>query len=337
MIVVLKKGTPSEEVSRISEWLSHFQLEVNPIVGQETTILGLVGDTTAIDKNTLMLNQYVDKVLKVQEPFKRANRQLHPEDTIVDISGIKVGGNKLAIMAGPCSVESETQICDIAEHVKADGAAILRGGAWKPRSSPYSFQGLKAEGLELLNIAKKKTGMPIVTEITNPANIEYFLDKVDCFQVGARNMQNFDLLAELGRTNKPVLLKRGFSNTMKEFLMSAEYILAGGNDDVILCERGIRTHETYTRNTLDVSAVPALKRLSHLPVVVDPSHAAGIYWMVEPLAMAAIAAGADGLMIEVHNDPEHALSDGAQSLTYENFHKTMEKIRAIAAVVGREV
>lgn len=337
MIVVLKKGTPSEEVSRISEWLSHFQLEVNPIVGQETTILGLVGDTTAIDKNTLMLNQYVDKVLKVQEPFKRANRQLHPEDTIVDISGIKVGGNKLAIMAGPCSVESETQICDIAEHVKADGATILRGGAWKPRSSPYSFQGLKAEGLELLNIAKKKTGLPIVTEITNPANIEYFLDKVDCFQVGARNMQNFDLLAELGRTNKPVLLKRGFSNTMKEFLMSAEYILAGGNDDVILCERGIRTHETYTRNTLDVSAVPALKRLSHLPVVVDPSHAAGIYWMVEPLAMAAIAAGADGLMIEVHNDPEHALSDGAQSLTYENFHKTMEKIRAIAAVVGREV
>lgn len=337
MIVVMKKGAPKQEIELLSGWLEHFNVTVNPIIGAETTILGLVGDTSAIDKDTLMLNHWVDRVMKVQEPFKRANRAMHPDDTIVNIGGVEVGGNKIAVMAGPCSVESEAQICEIAEEVQRQGATILRGGAWKPRSSPYSFQGLKAEGLDLLYEAKKKTGMPIVTEITNPAHIELFLDKVDCFQIGARNMQNFELLKEVGKTDKPVLLKRGFANTLEEFLMSAEYIMAEGNEQVILCERGIRTYETYTRNTLDISAVPALKRLSHLPVVVDPSHAAGIYWMVEPLAMSAVAAGADGLIIEVHNDPAHALSDGAQSLTYTHFARTMGKIRSIAVAIGKEI
>lgn len=337
MIVVMKKGAPQQEINTLSHWIEHFNVHVNPIIGEETTILGLVGDTSAIDKDTLMLNTWVERVMKVQEPFKLANRAMHPEDTVVDIAGVKVGGNKVVVMAGPCSVESEPQICEIAAEVQHQGATVLRGGAWKPRSSPYSFQGLKAEGLELLYKAKQKTGMPIVTEITNPAHIELFLDKVDCFQVGARNMQNFELLKELGKTDKPVLLKRGFANTLEEFLMSAEYIMAGGNEQVILCERGIRTYETYTRNTLDISAVPALKRLSHLPVVVDPSHAAGIYWMVEPLAMSAVAAGADGLIIEVHNDPAHALSDGAQSLTYTHFARTMGKLRAVASAVGKEI
>ena len=338
MIVVLKKGCPKEEVERLTNWIEHFHVSVNPIVGEETTILGLVGDTSAVEKDTLMLNHWVDRVMKIQEPFKLANRQMHPNDTVVKIGGnVEVGGKKIVVMAGPCSVESEPQICEIAEEVQRQGAAILRGGAWKPRSSPYSFQGMKAQGLDLLCIAKEKTGMPIVTEITNPAHIELFEGRVDCYQVGARNMQNFELLKELGKTNTPILLKRGFANTLEEFLMSAEYIMAGGNDQVILCERGIRTYETYTRNTLDISAVPALKRLSHLPVVVDPSHAAGIYWMVEPLAMSAVAAGADGLIIEVHNDPAHALSDGAQSLTYKHFARTMDKVRAVAAAVGREV
>lgn len=337
MIIVLKTGVPNEEIERLSNWLTHFNVSVNPIRGAETTVLGLVGDTSSVDKDTVMLNPWVDKVMKVQEPFKRANRKMHPDDSIINIGNVPVGGKKLAIMAGPCSVESEEQIIDVAEHVKAQGAAILRGGAWKPRSSPYSFQGLKAEGLELLNLAKEKTGLPIVTEITNPAHIDLFMDKVDCFQVGARNMQNFELLKELGQVDKPVLLKRGFANTIEEFLMSAEYICAGGNENVLLCERGIRTYETYTRNTLDISAVPVLKRLSHLPVIVDPSHAAGIYWMVEPLAMASIAAGADGLIIEVHNDPANALSDGAQSLTYKSFEETMTKLRAVAQAVGKEI
>ena len=237
-------------------------------------------------------------------------------------------------MAGPCSVESREQIIDVARHVQAEGATVLRGGAWKPRSSPYSFQGLKAEGLDLLHEAHLDTGLPVVTEITNPKNIELFLDKCDCFQVGARNMQNFDLLKELGQTRKPVLLKRGFANTIEEFLMSAEYVMAGGNEKVILCERGIRTYETYTRNTLDISAVPVLKRVSHLPVVVDPSHAGGIYWMVEPLAKAAVAAGADGLIIEVHNDPSHALCDGAQSITPAQFDRLAKKVGAVSDLVS---
>ena len=339
MILVMKNSATPEHIEQLSNWLTDtYGVHVNPIYGTGTTVLALVGDTSAIDQDALSRNSKIERITKVQEPFKLANRRMHPEDTTVEIApGVVVGGKKLVVMAGPCSVESEEQIIDVAKHVQADGATILRGGAWKPRSSPYSFQGLKAEGLELLHKAHEATGLPVVTEITNPKNIELFLDKCDCFQVGARNMQNFDLLKELGQTRKPVLLKRGFANTMEEFLMSAEYLMAGGNENVILCERGIRTYETYTRNTLDISAVPVLKRMSHLPVIVDPSHAGGIYWMVEPLAKAAVAAGADGLMIEVHNDPSHALSDGAQSLTYKSFSECMNSIRRVAEAVGREL
>ncbi|MEG1584425.1 MAG: 3-deoxy-7-phosphoheptulonate synthase, partial [Anaerovorax sp.] len=302
MIIVLKDGTSQEEINKLAGWLSKYNVAISTIVGTNATVLGLVGDTTSVDTDSAFLSQYVEKIMKVQEPYKRANRKMHPEDTVVNVGGVLVGGKKLAIMAGPCSVESEEQIVDIAKNVRKLGASIVRGGAWKPRSSPYAFQGLKADGLELLNVAKAETGLPIVTEITNPMHVESFIGKVDCFQVGARNMQNFELLMELGRTNVPVLLKRGFSNTIEEFLMSAEYILNGGNEQVILCERGIRTNETFTRNTLDISAIPALKKLSHLPVIADPSHASGKAWMVEPLSMAAVAAGADGLIIEVHND-----------------------------------
>jgi 3-deoxy-7-phosphoheptulonate synthase len=337
MIIVLKNGTTQEDINKISGWLSRYNVEVCPIVGAETTILGVVGDTTSIDRTSTYLSEHVDKIIKVQEPYKRANRKMHPEDTVVNVSGVQVGGKKLVVMAGPCSVEGEEQIVDIAKHIKASGASMIRGGAWKPRTSPYSFQGLKAEGLDLLNAAKAETGLPIVTEITNPMHVEKFICKVDCFQVGARNMQNYELLIELGKARIPVLLKRGFSNTLEEFLMSAEYILSGGNENVILCERGIRTNETFTRNTLDISAIPALKKLSHLPVIIDPSHASGMAWMVESLSMAAIAAGADGLMIEVHNDPANALSDGAQSLTYEMFDSTMKKLKSLAAVVDREL
>lgn len=337
MIIVLKNGTTQEEINKISGWLCRYNVQVNPIVGTQTTVLGLVGDTSSIDVNSAYLGEFVDKIIKVQEPYKRANRKMHLEDTVVNVGGVSIGGKRIVVMAGPCSVESEDQIVDIAKNIKNAGASLIRGGAWKPRTSPYSFQGLKAEGLDLLNVAKSHTGLPIVTEITNPAHIEKFLGKVDCFQVGARNMQNYELLIELGKARTPVLLKRGFSNTLEEFLMSAEYILSGGNENVILCERGIRTNETFTRNTLDISAVPALKKLSHLPVIVDPSHASGIAWMVEPLSMAAVAAGADGLLIEVHNDPKNALCDGAQSLTYDMFNETMKKLKAIATVVDREL
>ncbi len=275
--------------------------------------------------------------MHVQEPFKKANRLFHPENTIVDVNGVKIGGKKIAVIAGPCSVESEEQIVEIAKEVKELGANFLRGGAFKPRTSPYAFQGLKYEGLELLKKAKAKTGLPIVTELMSPYDIETFVENVDVIQVGARNMQNFDLLKELGKTNKPILLKRGLSATIEEWLMSAEYIMAGGNENVILCERGIRTFETYTRNTLDLSAVPAVKKLSHLPVVIDPSHSAGKYWMVEPLAKAAVAVGADGLIIEVHNDPANALCDGPQSIKPEKFAKLMEELRVIAGAVGREI
>ena len=338
MIVVLKKGCPKEEVERLTNWIEHFHVSVNPIVGEETTILGLVGDTSAVEKDTLMLNHWVDRVMKVQEPFKLANRQMHPNDTVVKIGGnVEVGGKKIVVMAGPCSVESEPQICEIAEEVQRQGAAILRGGAWKPRSSPYSFQGMKAQGLDLLCIAKEKTGMPIVTEITNPAHIELFEGRVDCYQVGARNMQNFELLKELGKTNTPILLKRGFANTLEEFLMSAEYIMAGGNDQVILCERGIRTFEKYTRNTLDLSAVPIIHEKTHLPIIVDPSHATGKANLVEPMMIAAVAAGADGLEVEVHYDPQHAWSDGAQCLTPDSFAQAMAKCRQVAWAIGRDM
>lgn len=279
----------------------------------------------------------VDRVMKVQEPYKKANRIFKPEDTIVKVENSIVGGGHLGIMAGPCSVESEEQIVEVAKRVKKAGANFLRGGAFKPRTSPYSFQGLELEGLKLLKIAKEETGLPIVTELMSTDYLDTFVEEVDMIQIGARNMQNFDLLKQVGRTKKPVLLKRGLSSTIEEWLMSAEYIMAGGNDNVILCERGIRTFETYTRNTLDLSAVPAVKKLSHLPVVIDPSHSAGKYWMVEPLAKAAVAVGADGLIIEVHNDPANALCDGPQSIKPEKFAKLMEELRVIAGAVGREI
>ena len=337
MVIVMKPGTPEQEWKKIKENLEGRGYQINEIVGSGQTILGVIGDTSALDMNMLKVNECVDKVMRVQEPFKRANRSFHPEDSIIDVSGVKIGGRKLAVIAGPCSVENEKQIVGVAKSVKLAGATLLRGGAFKPRTSPYSFQGLKEEGLDLLKIARKETGMPIVTEIMSARMLERFVEDVDLIQVGARNMQNFELLKELGRTNVPVLLKRGLSATIEEWLMAAEYIMAGGNDNVILCERGIRTFETYTRNTLDLSAIPAVKKLSHLPVIVDPSHAAGLWWMVEPMAKAAVAAGADGLIIEVHNDPEHALCDGAQSLKPERFARLMGELSGIAKIVGREL
>lgn len=337
MVIVMKPGTPEQEWKKIKENLEGRGYQINEIVGSGQTILGVIGDTSALDMNMVKVNECVDKVMRVQEPFKRANRSFHPEDSVIDVSGVKIGGRKLAVIAGPCSVENEKQIVGVAKSVKLAGAALLRGGAFKPRTSPYSFQGLKEEGLDLLKIARKETGLPIVTEIMSARMLERFVEDVDLIQVGARNMQNFELLKELGRTNVPVLLKRGLSATIEEWLMAAEYIMAGGNDNVILCERGIRTFETYTRNTLDLSAIPAVKKLSHLPVIVDPSHAAGLWWMVEPMAKAAVAAGADGLIIEVHNDPEHALCDGAQSLKPERFARLMGELSGIAKIVGREL
>lgn len=337
MVIVMKPGTPEQEWKKIKENLEGRGYQINEIVGSDQTILGVIGDTSALDMNMLKVNECVDKVMRVQEPFKRANRSFHPEDSVIDVSGVKIGGRKLAVIAGPCSVENEKQIVGVAKSVKLAGATLLRGGAFKPRTSPYSFQGLKEEGLDLLKIARKETGLPIVTEIMSARMLERFVEDVDLIQVGARNMQNFELLKELGRTNVPVLLKRGLSATIEEWLMAAEYIMAGGNDNVILCERGIRTFETYTRNTLDLSAIPAVKKLSHLPVIVDPSHAAGLWWMVEPMAKAAVAAGADGLIIEVHNDPEHALCDGAQSLKPERFARLMGELSGIAKIVGREL
>jgi 3-deoxy-7-phosphoheptulonate synthase len=337
MVVILKKKAKQEDVEKLTRQLETKGVSVNLVVGTEVSILGLVGDTSKIDPSSIEANGIVEKVMKVQEPFKKANRMFHPEDTIVDINGVKIGGNKIAMIAGPCSVEGEEQIIEIAKEVKEIGANFLRGGAFKPRTSPYAFQGMKYEGLELLKKARENTGLPIVTELMSPYDIETFVENVDVIQVGARNMQNFDLLKELGKTNKPILLKRGLSATIEEWLMSAEYIMAGGNENVILCERGIRTFENYTRNTLDLSAVPAVKKLSHLPIVIDPSHSAGKYWMVEPLAKAAIAVGADGLIIEVHNDPANALCDGPQSIKPSKFAKLMEELKAIAAAVGREI
>ncbi|MCE9654996.1 3-deoxy-7-phosphoheptulonate synthase [Clostridium celatum] len=337
MVVILKPKTNSNEIAKLTQELESLGVIVNPVIGAELSILGLVGDTTKIDPSYIEANPNVERVMHVQEPFKKANRLFHPEDTVIDINGYKIGGNKIAMIAGPCSVESKEQITLVAEEVKKYGATFLRGGAFKPRTSPYSFQGLKYEGLDLLNIAKEKTGLPIVTELMSPYDIETFVEKADIIQVGARNMQNFDLLKELGKIDKPILLKRGLSATIEELLMSAEYIMAGGNEKVILCERGIRTFETYTRNTLDLSAVPAIKKLSHLPVVVDPSHATGKWWMVEPLAKAAIAVGADGLILEVHNDPQKALCDGQQSIKPEVFAKLMKELQVIANAIGREI
>ena len=337
MIVILKPNTPKSEIDALIDKITGFGVQVSPVIGTELSILGLVGDTSKIDPTQIEANRNVDKVLHVAEPFKKANKMFHPMPTVVDVGGVKVGGKQLAIIAGPCSVETEAQIVGVAKDVKAAGANMLRGGAFKPRTSPYAFQGLKYEGLELLKEAREATGRPIVTEIMSPYDIDRFVQDVDVIQVGARNMQNFDLLRLLGQTRKPILLKRGLSATIEEWLMAAEYIMAGGNGQVILCERGIRTFETYTRNTLDLSAIVAVKNLSHLPIIVDPSHATGKWWMVEPLARAAVAVGADGLIIEVHNDPAHALCDGNQSIKPAVFADVMKQIKGIADVVGREV
>ncbi len=335
MIIVLKGGATPEQISCLEHELKQHSLTVNKIEGAETTVLGLVGDSSRVDVDQLRTNEAVDRVIKVQEPFKLANRKFHPNNSVIKAGDIEIGGEKIVVMAGPCSVESEEQILSAAKEVSACGASILRGGAFKPRTSPYAFQGLRGEGLLLLKQARELTGMPVISEITNPFYLEMFVEFVDIIQVGARNMQNFELLKELGHINKPILLKRGFSNTIEELLMCAEYIMSSGNPNVILCERGIRTFETYTRNTLDISAIPALKRESHLPVVIDPSHASGLPWMVEPLSLAAIAAGADGLIIEVHPSPKTARCDGAQSLTPNLLSQIMEKSRAVATAIGR--
>ncbi len=334
MIAVLKNTVTSEQREHLIDWLRSQNLEVHISEGHDYTVLGLVGDTSKIDTDLLQSLDIVDSVKRISEPFKQCNRKFHPDDSIIDVSGVKIGGGNFAMIAGPCSVESEEQIIDVAKAVKASGAKLLRGGAFKPRTSPYDFQGLKADGIELLVEAKQATGMPIVTEIMNANHLPLF-ENVDLIQVGARNMQNFELLKELGKINKPILLKRGLANTIKEFLMSAEYIMAGGNQNIILCERGVRTFESYTRNTLDLSAVPVLHELTHLPVIVDPSHATGMSRLVHPMALAAAACGADGLMIEVHNDPIHALCDGAQSLTPEQFDKVAHDVNKIRKVVAK--
>lgn len=327
MIIIFKQNALASDIQRLCTQFEAQGLQIHDSEGQHTRIIGLVGDTSTVDIDYVRASPGVADVKRVSEPYKKANRKFHPQDSVVDAAGVLIGGGHFAVMAGPCSVESEEQIISIAQDVKNSGAHFLRGGAFKPRTSPYSFQGLRAEGLELLKIAKEATGLPIVTEVMDSSHIDLFLEAgVDIMQVGARNMQNFEMLKELGKLSVPVLLKRGLSSTIEEFLMSAEYIMAGGNENVILCERGIRTFETSMRNTLDISAVPMLKALSHLPVVIDPSHAAGISWMVEPLALAAVAAGADGLMIEVHNDPPHALSDGPQCLTPPQFDVLMGKV-----------
>ena len=328
MIAVLKQNVTEAQLEHLKGWLNGLGLGVHISRGSYQTVIGLVGDTSRVDIDMLQGLDMVESVTRISEPFKSANRKFHPDDTVVTVGQAKIGGGHFALIAGPCSVETPEQIVAVAQAVKTAGAGILRGGAFKPRTSPYDFQGLGAEGLTLLRQAKQATGLPIITEIMNQDQLPLFED-VDVIQVGARNMQNFDLLKELGHIRKPVLLKRGLASTMKELLMSAEYIMAGGNEQVILCERGIRTFETYTRNTLDLSAVPKLKELSHLPVVVDPSHATGQARLVEPMALAAVAAGADGLMIEVHNDPAHALCDGPQSLRPEQFAVLSSKVQRL--------
>ncbi len=332
MITVIKKGTSQEQLDHLISWLKSRNLDVHVSHGENYTVLGLIGNTGNIDMELLGSLDIVESVKRVTEPYKQCNRQFHPEDTVITVGNAKIGGGHFAMIAGPCSVETEDQIIEVARAVKAAGADILRGGAFKPRTSPYDFQGLGAEGIRLLLEAKRATSMPIVTEIMNINALELFAD-VDIIQVGARNMQNFDLLKELGKTDKPILLKRGLANTLKEFLMSAEYILSEGNGNVILCERGIRTFDTYARNTLDLTAVPMLHELSHLPVIVDPSHATGKIRLIPPMALAAVACGADGIMVEVHNDPLHALCDGAQSLKPEQFSDLARRVRIVREAV----
>ena len=338
MIIVFKPKTTDEDVQKIVKQVEDKGLTTHIVVGTETTICGVIGDVTKVDPKQLEVSPVVDHVMRVSEPYKLANRAFHPEDSIIDVAGVKVGGDHLALIAGPCSVESKEQVIMIAKAAKAAGANMLRGGAFKPRTSPYAFQGMGTAGLDILLAAKEETGLPIVSELMSAKYIEEFNEKVDLVQIGARNMQNFDLLKEVGkRCTKPILLKRGLSATYEEWIMSAEYIMASGNPNVILCERGVRTYETYTRNTLDLQAIPVIKRLTHLPIIIDPSHAGGKWWLVEPMAKAAVAAGCDGLMIEVHNDPEHALCDGPQSLKPEKYTELLKQVGEIAHIVGKEI
>ena len=336
MIVILKHDHNPSQLENLITWLREKGITIHTSIGESNTILGLVGDTSKLDIDLIAALDIVEDVKRVQEPYKNANRKFHPEDTVIRVGDTQIGGGNLTIMAGPCSVESEDQVVAIARAVKASGATMLRGGAFKPRTSPYAFQGLGEAGLEYLKAARAETGLPIVTELMDVTQLPLFKD-VDVIQIGARNMQNFDLLRAVGHQDKPVMIKRGMSATYEEWLMSAEYVMASGNENVILCERGIRTFESYTRNTLDLAAIPVLRRLTHLPIIVDPSHATGKYWLVEPLAMAAVAAGANGLQIEVHNDPAHALCDGPQSLKPEAFAPLAKKLLALhTAIKGME-
>lgn len=338
MIITCKKGAPQSEIDKILQEFESKGLQVNLITGANYNVFGIVGDTTIVDDKRLMSNPWVENVTRVAAPYKKVNRLFHPEDSIIDVGGIKVGGNeKIVVIGGPCSVEGLDQICDLAEDVKNAGGDMLRGGAYKPRTSPYAFQGLGTEGIMDMVEARRRTGLPIVSEIMSVDKIDEFVENVDLIQVGARNMQNFDLLKALGKINKPILLKRGLSNTIEEWLMSAEYIMAGGNENVILCERGIRTFEKYTRNTLDLSVVQIVKKKTHLPIIIDPSHATGNWELVESMSLAAIAAGADGLIVEVHRNPECAWSDGQQCLKPDKFKTMIDKARAIAHVIGREL
>ncbi len=335
MIIVVKNQVEQRQFNNLVDWIKDLGLDVHISNGENCTVLGLVGDTSKVDIDLIGTLDIVEKVQRVQEPYKNANRKFHPQDTVVNINGNKIGGNYFQVIAGPCSVETESQIIEVANAVKQAGATLLRGGAFKPRTSPYAFQGLGVKGLELLLKAKQETGLPIVTELMSEKHIDDFKD-VDVIQIGARNMQNFDLLKEVGKMGKPVLLKRGLANTLQELLMSAEYIMSEGSTEVILCERGIRTFESYTRNTLDLSAVPVLKSLTHLPIVIDPSHATGVAKLVEPMSLASVGAGADGLMIEVHNNPAKALCDGAQSLNPEQFSSVMGKVKGMLPIVGKK-
>lgn len=330
MIVVMDKNYTSDDINQVVNYITNKKLGVNISKGKYDCVIGILGDTTQVDLEEIKSLRCVSKILKVQEPYKKANRLFHPEDTVVNINGNKIGGRHLGIIAGPCAVESEEQIVEIAKKVKTSGANFLRGGAFKPRTSPYSFQGLELDGLKLMEIAKQETGLPIVSELMSISYLDEFVDTVDVIQIGARNMQNYDLLKQVGKTNKPVILKRGLSSTIEEWLLSAEHIMAGGNENIILCERGIRTFETYTRNTLDLSAIPVVKKYSHLPIIIDPSHGTGSSEYVESMAKAAVVAGCNGLMIEVHNNPEKALSDGQQSITPNQFDKLMKKIKILS-------
>lgn len=337
MIIVLKPRTSEENISRVELLIKRHGLDTHTVRGTEMTVIGCIGDTTSVDSRLFEVDSSVDRVMHVQEPYKLANRAFHPENSVIDVSGVKVGGGNLALIAGPCSVESYEQVLEVAKAAKTSGANMLRGGAFKPRTSPYAFQGLGLEGLDILCAVKEETGLPIVTELMSTEHLDVFNEKVDLIQIGARNMQNFDLLKQLGKIERPILLKRGLNATYEEWVMSAEYIMAAGNENVILCERGIRTFESYTRNTLDLQSIPVLNKKTHLPIVIDPSHAGGKWWLVEPMAKASIAAGADGLMIEVHNNPECALCDGAQSLKPEKYDELLKQIRLIAEVVGKKL